>query len=135
MSSTNPRRRQATQPVPCQDDVIRADAQLATDRPVGMPWSARALYAVVNADGALARGLGAASSARLATGMYQVVFDQDVSAAAYVGTLGLPGAAGVAPSGAITVAGRTGIPNGVFVKTFAGDGSAADRSFHLAVLA
>ncbi|MGB2567594.1 hypothetical protein ACPFP2_03955 [Micromonospora citrea] len=135
MSSTRSRRRQATQPVPCQDDVTRADAQLAVDRPVGLPWSARALYAVVNADGALVRGLGATSSARLATGMYQVIFDQDVSVAAYVGTLGLAGAAGVAPFGAITVAGRTGIPNAVFLKTFAGDGSAADRAFHLAVLA
>ena len=38
-------------------------------------------------------------------------------------------------AGEISVAGRTGIPNCIFVETFASDGTAADRGFHLAVLA
>ncbi|MEV0806672.1 hypothetical protein [Micromonospora sp. NPDC050200] len=135
MPRISPRRRPATQPAPGRDDAALADDQITSCRQVGLPASARMLYAVVNANGTLARGLGAASAARLATGMYQVVFDQDVTAAGYLGTIGLAGAAGVAPTGGITVAGRTGIQNGVFVQTFAGDGSAADHPFHLAVLA
>ncbi|MEU7981620.1 hypothetical protein AB0B63_24210 [Micromonospora sp. NPDC049081] len=135
MSSTGSRRRPATQPVPGRDDVALADAQLVSYRQTGMPASARMLYAVVHANGILVRGLGAASATRLAPGMYQVVFDQDVSRAGYVGTIGLAGSAGLAPPGGISVVGRTGIPNGVFVKTFAIDGSVSDRPFHLAVLA
>ncbi|MEV4770167.1 hypothetical protein [Micromonospora humida] len=135
MSSTGSRRRPVNQPVPCRTDLDLADAQLAGDRRVGLPASARMLYAVVHANGTLARGLGAASATRLAPGMYQVVFDQDVSYAGYVGTIGLAGSAGLAPPGGISVVGRTGIPNGVFVRTFATDGSVLDRPFHLAVLA
>ncbi|MFJ6195434.1 hypothetical protein [Micromonospora sp. NPDC092111] len=135
MSSTGSRRRPATQPAPGRDDVALADAEMATDRQVGLPTSARVLYAVVHANGTLVRGLGAASASRLATGMYQVVFDQDVSVAGYVGTIGLAGSVGLAPYGCIAVVGRTGIPNGVFVRTFTTDGSLADRPFHLAVLA
>ncbi|MEH0933696.1 hypothetical protein [Micromonospora psammae] len=135
MSSTSSRRRPGAQPAPDRDDLNLADAQLSTCRPAGLPSSARALYAVVDANGTLARGLGATSATRLATGMYQVIFDQDVTAGGYLGTIGLAGSAGVAPNGWLAVVGRTGIPNGVFVKTYAADGSAADRPFHLAVLA
>jgi hypothetical protein len=130
------RRGSAAQPDPGRDDVADAEAQVCvTCAAVGQPASARVLFAVVDARGALARGLGAASSTRLAAGMYQVVFDQDVSSAAYVGTVGLTGGTGVAQPGGIAVAGRTGIQNAVFVQTYAGNGTPADRAFHLAVLA
>ncbi|MER7889351.1 hypothetical protein ABTX15_05950 [Micromonospora sp. NPDC094482] len=135
MPSSRSRRGSMAQPTPEEGDVVRADDELPTCTPVGLPATARVLFAVVNANGALIRGLGVATANRLSAGMYQVIFDQDVSAAGYVGTLGLPGSAGVAPAGEISVAGRTGIPNGVFVETFASDGTAADRGFHLAVLA
>ncbi|MDM4722679.1 hypothetical protein QTQ03_24915 [Micromonospora sp. WMMA1363] len=135
MSRTRHRRRSAAQPAPGEDDAVRADAQVTTCATTGLPVTARVLFAVVNSSGLLVRGLGAAAANRLAPGMYQVVFDQDVTAAGYVGTVGLPGSVGVAPSGKIAVAGRTGIPNAVFVSTYAVDGTAADRPFHLAVLA
>ncbi|MGN9764346.1 hypothetical protein ACTMS2_04160 [Micromonospora sp. SD12] len=135
MSSFRPRRAPAAQPVPRDDDAARADAETTTCAGVGLPATARVLFAVVHASGGLARGLGVATASRLATGVYQVVFDQDVTAAGYVGTVGLPGSTGVAPCGKIVVAGRTGIPNAVFVSTFADDGRPADRPFHLAVLA
>ncbi|MEV4545140.1 hypothetical protein ACIBXA_06035 [Micromonospora echinaurantiaca] len=133
MSSSRARRGPA-QPDSGDDDATRADAQVTTCATVGLPITARVLFAVVTADGNLVRGLGAAQATRLARGKYQVIFDQDVTAAGYVGTIGLPGSAGVAPPGQVAVAGRTGIPNGVFVSTFAGDGSVADRPFHLTVL-
>ncbi|MEV1330847.1 hypothetical protein AB0J20_14865 [Micromonospora costi] len=135
MPSSRSRRLPGTQPAPEEGDAVRADDEVTTDATVGLPASARVLFAVVTANGTLIRGLGVAAASRLATGMYQVTFDQDVSAAGYVGTLGLAGSAGVAPAGQIAVAGRTGIPNGVFVETFASDGTAADRPFHLTVLA
>jgi hypothetical protein len=134
MPSTRSRRRSTAQPDPGPEATARADAEVTTCPSTGLPPTARVLFAVVNADGALVRGLGAAVADRLATGMYQVVFDQDVTAAGYVGTLGLPGNAGVAPCGEVTVAGRTGIPNAVFVCTYAVDGTPTDRPFHLAVL-
>jgi hypothetical protein len=135
MSSTRSRRGPAAQPVPDVAHVAHADAQITTCGAVGLPASARMLFAVVEADGTLVRGLGVTSSERLATGMYQVIFDQDVTRAGYVGTIGLTGNGGVAAAGAITVAGRTGIANGVFVETFAVAGGHADCPFHLAVLA
>ena len=134
MSSTRSRRGSAGQPDPSADDLALADSEITTCGAGGLPASARTLFAVVKADGTLARGLGVTSSTRLATGMYQVVFDQDVTRAGYVGTIGLTGNAGVAAAGEITVAGRTGIANGVFVETFAAAGDHADRPFHLAVL-
>ncbi|SCE68850.1 hypothetical protein [Micromonospora mirobrigensis] len=134
MSSTRSRRGPG-QPRADAEETHRADSEVTTCGTTGMPPSARVLFAVVGADGTLVRGLGAASSARLATGMYQVTFDQDVTRAGYLGTLGRVDNLGVSRVGDIAVAGRTGIPNGVFVETFAEDGNRADRAFHLAVLA
>lgn len=100
----------------------------------GMPPTAQAFFAVVNANGTLARGFGVVSAVRLVAGQYQVVFSHDVRGSAYVGTIGLSGNVGVSPAGEIAVVGRAGVPNGVFVQTFASNGVAADRGFHLAVL-
>ncbi|MEU5550597.1 hypothetical protein ABZ738_12555 [Micromonospora sp. NPDC047793] len=135
MSSARARSRRATQPAPGEETTARADAAHTTCGGAGMPSTARVLFAVVSANGVLVRGMGAATADRLSTGMYQVVFDQDVTAAGCVGTVGLSGSSGLAPSGQIAVAGRTGIPNAVFVTTFDSAGASADRPFHLAVLA
>lgn len=100
----------------------------------GMPPTAQGFFAVVNANGTLARGFGVISSTRLAVGQYQVVFGHNMRGSAYVGTIGLSGAVGISPSGQIAVVGRAGNVNAVFVQTFAANGAAADRGFHLAVL-
>jgi hypothetical protein len=134
MSSARDRSSGTPQPVPGDEATTSADAEHTTCASAGMPLTARALFAVVNADGLLVRGLGAAAANRLGTGMYQVVFDQDVTGASLIGTVGLAGSSGLAPAGQIAVAGRTGILNAVFVNTFDGTGDAADRPFHLAVL-
>ncbi|NES15158.1 MULTISPECIES: hypothetical protein [Micromonospora] len=134
MSSTRSRRGAAGQPVPGAEEVARADSQITSCTPAGLPASARVLFAVVSADGTLVRGLGATSVTRLAAGMYQVVFDQDVTHAGYVGTVGPAAGGKLAPQGAVAVAPRTGIPNAVFVETYGG-GEHVDRPFHLAVLA
>lgn len=109
-------------------------AALVPATAAGLPPTAQAFFAVVNANGTLARGFQAVSSTKLAVGQYQVLFSHDITGSAYVGTLGLTVAVGSSPSGEIAVVGRFGAPNGVFVQTFDSTGKAADRSFHLSVL-
>ncbi|WFE38682.1 hypothetical protein [Micromonospora sp. WMMD998] len=115
-------------------EVARVDTEINSNGAAGLPATARVLFAVVDANGRLVRGLGATSATRLAAGMYQVAFDQDVARAAYVGTVGPANGGGLAQQGVLTVAPRAGIANAVFVETHAASGH-ADRPFHLAVLA
>ncbi len=134
MPSRRARRDTTGQPIPSMREAARVDTEINSCPPVGLPPTARMLFAVVDAGGRLVRGLGATSAVRLAVGMYQVAFDQDVVAAAYVGTVGPATANGLVPQGVITVAPRSGIANAVFVET-RGTSGHADRPFHLAVLA
>jgi hypothetical protein len=96
--------------------------------------NASTFFAVVNADGTLARGFRAASSQRLGLGNYEVVFNREVGNAAYVASIGLSGAIGAATPGEITVVGRAGNPKGVFVTTHSSAGAPADAGFHIAVI-
>ncbi|GHJ13633.1 MULTISPECIES: hypothetical protein [unclassified Micromonospora] len=134
MSSPRSRRGATGQPTPSAREAAYVDAQIDSCSSAGLPPTARVLFAVVDANGTLVRGLGATSATRLAAGMYQVAFDQDVAGAAYVGTVGPASGGGLAQQGVITVAPRVGIANAVFVETHAASGH-ADRPFHLAVLA
>jgi hypothetical protein len=60
------------------------------------------------------------------TGQYEVVFNRDVTTCSYQVTMSImQGEAFAQPRG--------GVPNGVFVGTFASNGAVADRAFHLAV--
>jgi hypothetical protein len=95
---------------------------------------ASTMFAVVNSNGTLARGRNAVSATRLGTGFYEVVFRKDVRKCAYLGTIGLSGAAGASLPGEITVVGRAGNDRGVFVTTHSSGGASADLGFHLAVL-
>lgn len=122
------------QPPVSDADRESAEAALVPATAVGMPPTAQVYFAVVEANGALARGFGVVSAARLAAGQYQVVFNHDVTGSAFVASLGLSGSLGVGPSGEITVVGRYGVANGVFVATLDSSGNYADRSFHLGVI-
>jgi hypothetical protein len=89
-------------------------------------------FAVVNSNGTLARGNGVASSTRLITGAYQVIFTRNVTACAYTATVGQPNTGST--DGFAMTALRSGNVNGVFVDTRAAlTGARADRSFHLLV--
>jgi hypothetical protein len=96
--------------------------------------SAAKLFAVVDVDGALVRGDGVMSVTQLGTGLFDVRFNQDVSACAWIATLGV--ADGVAPpaKGQVGVAGMPDGPNGVRIEAQTSTGAAVDRPFHLAVL-
>jgi hypothetical protein len=97
--------------------------------PTGPP--ATALWAVVAANGTNSRNNHAVSSEKAATGQYVVTFDRDVKACAFLGSLG--GTAAESVVGQISVTRRSINANGVFVRTYDSAGTAADRSFHLAV--
>ena len=94
------------------------------------------LFAVVDRDGKLRRGLYAVSSQKvdLPNGCYEVIFNRDVTHAAYVATIGSPEFSGIEQTGEITVVGRVGNPNGVFLTTTDSNGNFADRGFHLVVI-
>jgi hypothetical protein len=92
------------------------------------------LFAVVNADGTLARGLFAVSTARFAPGEYEVIFNRDVTRGAFVASVGDSGSTIIPPPGMIATVGRLGNPNGVFIATYGPNGILADHAFHLVVL-
>ena len=89
------------------------------------------LFAVVSGDGALVRGSGVASVARLGAGSYEVAFTQGVAACAHLATLAVGEAAGA--TGQIGV-GPGATDAAVRVETETSSGSNADKAFHLAVL-
>jgi hypothetical protein len=99
--------------------------------PSGPAGAGTNLWAVINSNGTLNRGSGVVSSANLggATGAYEVIFNRNVSACAYVATVFRV----FLQAGGISTDLRGGNNNGVFVETTDGVGALADRPFHLAV--
>jgi len=89
-------------------------------------------FAVVAADGSLARGTHIVSTAHVATGAYEVIFDSNVRKCAYTASLGTTGAGTVGDPGQVTVVGRVTNVNGVFVQIVDRSGNPVDSSFHLA---
>jgi hypothetical protein len=85
--------------------------------------------AVVKADGSKHRGLGFVSSARIGTGVYEVFFNRSIKKCTWTGTVGLGGFSGSTGPGMVTITGRNGTNNGLFVTTFDGSGAAADQPF------
>jgi hypothetical protein len=97
--------------------------------PAGLP--ATSLWAVIATNGTTSRNSHVTSSEKVATGQYVVIFDRDVKACAFVGSVG--GIAAESVVGQISATRRSINANGVFVRTYDSAGTAADRSFHLAV--
>jgi hypothetical protein len=90
------------------------------------------MFAVLNANGTLARGRSVTSVLKLGgLGNYEVVFNRDVTTCVYTATLGPSG--GGSTFGEVNVASRAGNANGVFVDTNNSDGISADKPFHLLV--
>ncbi|WP_070009362.1 hypothetical protein [Streptomyces abyssalis] len=93
--------------------------------------------AVVNSEGNLVKrqSFGAASATRVgtSTGTYQVCFDVPVNKGTYVASIGLPGNVGTSAPGEITVVGRIGTDNCLFIQTYNSEGVLADRGFHVTV--
>src|SRR3954452_10125430 len=88
------------------DPAPGATPKLVAASPAGMPPTAQVWYAVVNADGTLARGFPQNApanwigSSKFATGTYQVKFKQDLTACSYMASTS-PAGAGNAAHGTI----------------------------------
>jgi hypothetical protein len=93
----------------------------------------QAVSAVINSDGTLCggQGFGVVSASHIATGTYEVFFNQTITSGVYVATIGLCGSVGASAPGQITVVGRVGTTNGLFIQTYNSAGVPADLSFHV----
>jgi hypothetical protein len=94
------------------------------------------LIGVINADGTKARGTRIVSSTRLSSpnaGLYEAIFDRNVTSCAYIATIGLPGSNSIGDPVTITTASRSGNVNGVFLFIHHQNGATLDEPFHLAV--
>ena len=87
------------------------------------------VYAVMNADGTLVRGKSVASVLKIGTGVYDVRFNRNISSCSWLGTVGLGGFSGSSGPGIVTITGRAGTNNGLFVTTYDATGTAADLPF------
>jgi hypothetical protein len=97
-------------------------------------YGARELFAVVDGQGNLVRGLHAVSAQSLGQGYYDVVFDRDIRRGAYVATTGGHGYVGVPVAAIANVMGRADNPRAVFVFTSNLNGSPVAVTFHLVVI-
>jgi hypothetical protein len=92
------------------------------------------VFAVVNADSSLLRGKAVASTSHLSTGVYDVRFNRNISSCAWVGTVGFGTFSGATGAAQITITGRAGTNNGLFVTTFNGAGTPTDEPFSAIVV-
>jgi hypothetical protein len=101
----------------------------------GMPPTAQLWFAVVNADGSIARGFPSTplTGIHISTGTYEVDFKTGITSCAYTGAIGLSGTSGASAPGMITVVGRAGNPKGIFVQTYNASGALTDLGFHVEV--
>jgi type II secretory pathway pseudopilin PulG len=89
-------------------------------------------YAVVEANGTLARGTQGTSSSQVATGLYQVNFPQSISQCAWVTSIG--GSAGVpVPPGETHSSLQPGSTTALLQQISNSAGVLADRPFHVIV--
>lgn len=103
--------------------------------PKGDPGApATSLWAAVGADGALVRGSGVASAARLDAGVYEVVFAADVRNCVYAATIASADLPAATLRGQVAVIGSASSERGLRVETQTSSGTNIDRPFHLAVL-
>ena len=97
----------------------------------GAAWGSAQLFAVVNANGTRMRGKGDASSTKLGTGIYEIRFHRNIVQCAWQGTIGLGTMSGSTAPSFISVTGRAGTVNGVFVQTWNQSGVATDLPFNV----
>jgi hypothetical protein len=101
--------------------------------PAGAPGAVSRLWAVVNASGSIARGVGTTAVGRTSLGSYEIIFGQNVANCVFMASIGESG--NISPTdGMVTVGRRAGNLNGVRVNTRNQNGMAADRGFHLIVV-
>ena len=94
--------------------------------------TAVAMFASINSNGTIARSYFTTSAQTLGTGIYEVLFNRDITSCGFQATIGNPGA-GTAASGQISIQQRAGAATGVFVQTTDPAGAIANRPFYVTV--
>jgi hypothetical protein len=95
--------------------------------------------AAINADGSIARAHNLTTSAHLGTGVYQVLFyssvtaQKNISKCVWLATPGYNIFGGVLGPTFLTLAGRSGTTNGVFIITYNPAGTPVDTPFLLEI--
>ena len=97
-------------------------------------YGPRELFAVVDADGKLRRGMHVAAVGALDQGLYEVIFRRDVRRGVYLATNGGHSYEGLPPVGSASVQGRATNPRGVLVSTANAQGENVNMGFHLLVI-
>lgn len=92
------------------------------------------VFAAVNSNGTKLRGKAVASTQRISTGVYDVRFNRNISSCAWTGTVGFGTFGGSTGPAEITISGRAGTNNGLFVTTFNGTGGVVDLPFLVVVV-
>jgi hypothetical protein len=92
------------------------------------------VFAVVRADGSKHRGRGFDSSSKLNNGVYEVAFDRNIKKCAWSGTVGYGTFSGETGPAMITITGRAGTNNALYVTTFDHAGVGTDYPFLVTVV-
>jgi hypothetical protein len=94
--------------------------------------------AVINANGTVLRAATlpyhVTSSTTIGTGTYDVRFSHGIGGCAWVGTVGFGTFSGSTGPATITITGRAGTNNGLYITTFNGAGTATNLPFHVIVV-
>jgi hypothetical protein len=94
----------------------------------------REMFAVVDRDGKLKRGMHVAAVRRIDVGLYEVEFRREVRCGCYQATIGGHGYDGLPPTGYVGVQGRATNPKAVLVSTCNTLGENVNLGFHLLVV-
>jgi hypothetical protein len=94
--------------------------------------------AVINANATVQRAstltYHVTSVTSLGTGIYDLRFSHSISGCAWVGTVGLGTFSGSTGPAQITMTGRNGTNNGLYITTFNGTGAPTNEPFHVIVV-
>lgn len=94
--------------------------------------------AVINANATVARAstltYHVTSVTSLGTGIYDLRFSHSIGGCAWFGTVGLGTFSGFTGPAQITVTGRAGTNNGLYITTFNGTGAPTNEPFHVIVV-
>jgi hypothetical protein len=91
-------------------------------------------YAIMQSNGALFKGRDVRNTTKLGVGVYEIKFRYQFRWCSFQGTIGNPNFVGTQPPSFISITGRVGTNDAVFVETWDSAGVHADRAFHVVIV-
>jgi len=91
------------------------------------------MWAVTNADASLDRSSGGVTTSKSGTGTYFIDFPRDITDCAMTGNASLSGSSNTEDPHMVTVVGRAGNPNSIYLTTFDPSGTLSDAGTHVVV--